>query len=135
MTVVADTNIWVSSLMGKRLEGLTELLRTKRVRLITSEEQLAEVEEVLSRPKVLRFLATEGETRALTNIRGMATIIRDYEPIVACRDPKDDYLLGMAVAANADLIVTGDKDLLTLHPFRGIAIITYAEFERRLNEL
>ena len=48
--------------------------------------------------------------------------------ITACRDPKDDKFLTLAVAANADYIVTGDDDLLVLHPFRGIQIIKPAEF-------
>ena len=47
-----------------------------------------------------------------------------------CRDPKDDQILELAVSGNADCIVTGDDDLLTLNPFRGIAIITPADFLR-----
>jgi predicted nucleic acid-binding protein len=42
----------------------------------------------------------------------------------ACRDPRDDKFLALAVAGHADCIITGDKDLLALHPFRGIAILT-----------
>lgn len=48
--------------------------------------------------------------------------------IRACRDPKDDKFLELAVSGNADVIVTGDKDLLALHPFRGIAILTPLDF-------
>jgi predicted nucleic acid-binding protein len=47
---------------------------------------------------------------------------------VACRDPTDDKFLELAVSGNADLILSGDKDLLTLHPFRGIPIVTPAAF-------
>jgi predicted nucleic acid-binding protein len=50
------------------------------------------------------------------------------ERIVACRDPTDDKFLELAVSGNADLILSGDKDLLTLHPFRGIPIVTPAAF-------
>ncbi len=48
--------------------------------------------------------------------------------ITACRDPKDDKFLEVAVAGHADIIVTGDKDLLALHPFEGIPIVTPATF-------
>ena len=48
--------------------------------------------------------------------------------IRACRDPKDDKFLEVAVHGSADVIVTGDSDLLDLHPFRGIAILTPADY-------
>ena len=50
------------------------------------------------------------------------------EQIVACRDPTDDKFLELAINGHADLIVSGDADLLALDPFRGIAIITPAAF-------
>jgi predicted nucleic acid-binding protein len=50
------------------------------------------------------------------------------ERIAACRDPTDDMFLELAVNGRADMIVTGDLDLLVLHPFRGIPIITPLAF-------
>ncbi|MBV8911874.1 MAG: putative toxin-antitoxin system toxin component, PIN family, partial [Acetobacteraceae bacterium] len=50
------------------------------------------------------------------------------ERIVACRDPTDDKFLELAVNGRADLVVTGDLDLLVLNPFQGIPIITAAAF-------
>jgi len=58
----------------------------------------------------------------------MAEPVMITERIVACRDPTDDKFLELAVSGNADLILSGDKDLLTLHPFRGIPIVTPAAF-------
>jgi putative PIN family toxin of toxin-antitoxin system len=52
-------------------------------------------------------------------------------PIRACRDPRDDKFLEVAVHGHADLIVTGDADLLALNPFQGIAILTPAEYLER----
>ena len=52
-------------------------------------------------------------------------------PVKACRDPKDDKFLEVAVNGEADLIMTGDKDLLALHPFRGMEIITPREYAKR----
>jgi len=48
-----------------------------------------------------------------------------------CRDPKDNMLLELALSGHADLIVTGDKDLLCLHPWRGIAILSPADYLER----
>ena len=52
-------------------------------------------------------------------------------PVRACRDPRDDKFLEVAVRGRADAIVTGDADLLALHPFRGIAILTPAKYLER----
>ena len=52
------------------------------------------------------------------------------ERIVACRDPKDDKFLELAATGRADVIVSGDADLLALGPFRGILIVDAAIFGR-----
>jgi predicted nucleic acid-binding protein len=57
--------------------------------------------------------------------------IIDPPPIRACRDPKDDKFLEVAVHGRTDAIVTGDEDLLDLNPFRGVAILTPAEYLER----
>lgn len=57
-----------------------------------------------------------------------AELVSITERIGACRDPKDDKFLELAVNGHADLIVSGDTDLLTLNPFRGIQIVTPATF-------
>jgi uncharacterized protein len=59
-------------------------------------------------------------------------LIAITERIAACRDPKDDKFLELAVNGRADLIVTGDADLLALDPFRGIPIVTPAAFVRHM---
>ncbi len=53
-----------------------------------------------------------------------ATLITIIEQITDCRDPKDNKFLELAINGNATCIITGDKDLLVLHPFRGISILT-----------
>ena len=56
------------------------------------------------------------------------------ERVTACRDPKDDKFLEIAVAGEADVIVSGDQDLLVLHPFAGIPIVPPNAFLRMLDE-
>jgi putative PIN family toxin of toxin-antitoxin system len=57
--------------------------------------------------------------------------IEAVHSINVCRDPRDDKFLSLAVSGNADLIITGDKDLLVLHPFRGIDIIRPIDYLSR----
>jgi putative PIN family toxin of toxin-antitoxin system len=61
----------------------------------------------------------------------LCTLVQIPTPIRACRDPRDDKFLEVAVHGRADAIVTGEEDLLILHPFRGIAILTPREYMER----
>jgi uncharacterized protein len=63
-----------------------------------------------------------------TNVLVSTVLVIIHETVTACRDPKDDKFLELAVNASADIIVTGDEDLLVLHPFRGISILRPADF-------
>ena len=69
----------------------------------------------------------------LNDIEKEALFIEPVVKISECRDPKDNKFLELAVAGKADCIVTGDKDLLELHPFRNIRIITPKEFLTQFN--
>lgn len=64
-----------------------------------------------------------------------ATVVEPREQIRVCADPDDDRFLEAAVAANADVIVTGDRQLLALNPFRSIGIITPADYLRRFGRM
>jgi predicted nucleic acid-binding protein len=57
-----------------------------------------------------------------------ALFVEPMEEVRACRDAKDDKFLELAVSGRAAYIISGDADLLVLHPFRDIAIMTAAEF-------
>jgi uncharacterized protein len=97
-----------------------------------SPEMIAEVLETLAKPKLARYIRrgnVDELVRAYVSIGH--SILVDY-PIMACRDPDDDKFLSVAVAGNADAIVTGDDDLLVLHPFRGIEILRPAAIANRL---
>ena len=64
----------------------------------------------------------------LSELLAAAELVTITDRITACRDPKDDKFLELAVNGHADLIVSGDADLLALNPFRGIPIVTPATF-------
>ena len=89
---------------------------------------------MLSRPKFqVKYHVQPDDMTAMVNLlrlRGKL-VIPDHE-IMACRDQKDNKFLEAALAGDADVIVTGDDDLLELHPFEGADILRPAEFLTRL---
>lgn len=82
---------------------------------ITDEIQYVLAQKFGYSPSMLR--------RSLQRIERMATLIVPHVQVAASRDPDDDRILECAVAAKADYLVTGDKALLNLHPFRRIQIL------------
>lgn len=95
--------------------------------LLKSAATEAEFLDVLQRPRI-RALTLPLFREGMTRMIGAAEPVAVAERIKACRDPKDDKLLELAINGRADLIVTGDADLLALDPFRGIPIMTAAGF-------
>jgi putative PIN family toxin of toxin-antitoxin system len=96
-------------------------------RLLASDETLAEFGKVLLRDKFDKAIDRALREELIEEYSRLCTLVPIPRPIHACRDPKDDKFLEVAVHGRADAIVTGDSDLLDLNPFRGIAILTPAE--------
>ena len=131
--VVIDTNIWISFLIGKHLAGLHRHIDSGRVEVVTCEAQLRELADVLNRPRIRKYIS---EVQAETFLDLLCEIALMVEPVqgpTICRDPKDDYLLYTAIAAQADYLVSGDNDVLTLDYIVDTKIITYTDFDMMLN--
>lgn len=92
---------------------------------------LAELSEVLSRSRFRRFIDEEDIRRFLAALTHESEWIDADIEVTACRDPKDDKFLSLAVSGHATHIVTGDADLLALHPFRGVEILQPQTFLER----
>ena len=105
-------------------------MRNGSVTFISSPELLAELAEVLARPKFDAVLSRSSASREqmLVQVRMLAEVT-DPPPLAhpVCRDPDDDAVLALARAAQADLIVPGDDDLLSLTRFDGIPILNPAQ--------
>ena len=129
MRVVVDTNVLVSAILFRSSQPAIVLRRVlQRETLLTSQAIFEEWHEVLSRPKFDRYVVEALRTEFLETILNDAVWVEIQESVIACRDPKDDKFLALAVNGQADFIVTGDRDLLVLNPFRGIAIVQPEEF-------
>ena len=136
MRVVLDTNVLLSGLLWHGTpHTLIERVREGTLFLISSPALLAELAEVIARSEFEIILARSNTSRerSLAELRALAEV-NDPAPLTTpvCRDPDDDAVLALAIAAHADLIVSGDRDLLDLRRFQDIAIVTPAEALRRI---
>jgi putative PIN family toxin of toxin-antitoxin system len=130
MRVVLDTNVLVSAaLKDKSLPAMAVHLVAQRGVLLKSRATEQQLFEVLARPYFAALIAPAAQAW-LQKLLAAAETVTITERIVACRDPTDDKFLELAISGRADLIVSGDADLLALDPFRGIPIITPAAFVR-----
>ncbi|MGA3362620.1 MAG: putative toxin-antitoxin system toxin component, PIN family [Solirubrobacteraceae bacterium] len=122
MRVVADANVLVSAALGRSPKAPSVMALDAaldgRVELVTSPKLLAEVADVLGRPRLRRYLSTEEATRYVDDLAALTVRLNDpVEPHAAvCRDPRDDYLVALARSSGADAVVTGDLDLLAIDP-------------------
>ena len=133
---VVDTNILIRALIkpqGAVGPVLTQL-RDGDYTLLYAEPLLDELMAKLALPRIRdKYHLTDDDVEtvlALILLRGEP--VMPQRRITACRDPKDNIVLEVAVAGEADYIVTGDNDLLVLHPFEGIPIVGPAEFLKAL---
>jgi putative PIN family toxin of toxin-antitoxin system len=126
MRAVVDTNVFFSALRVVPVPGRLSppgqlLLRAGwgDFTLIMSEAILAELEGVLER----KFQWEQSRLAAtMARIRDMSEIVHPSLTVADCRDPDDNRILEAAIEGRADLIVSGDKDLLDMKAFRGIEI-------------
>ena len=135
LRVVIDTNVYVSryirphSVPGRAVERVWTESQT-----LISAPTWRELHEVLNRSKFARYVQPNMLRAFLRRVYETSEKISITSPVRACRDPRDDKFLELAVHGHADLLITGDADLLALHPFRGIAILSPDDFLLRAPE-
>ncbi len=126
---VFDTNTVVSALLLKKSvvrQALDKAL--ERGKLLVSQATIEELNEVLRRRGFDKYVFEEERIEFITVLVREAILVDAAETITECRDPKDNKFLELAVSGRATCIVSGDDDLLSLHPFRGIPILTPRQF-------
>lgn len=138
MRLVLDTNTVISGLLWQGPPArLIDAAQADQIELVTSTALLAELQGVLGRDKFARQLAKRQLSPAdlFDGYAALATrFVAAPLPQPVSRDPDDDAVLACAFAAQADLIVSGDGDLLTLGDFREIPIVTADEAVGRIGE-
>lgn len=128
MRVVVDTNVIVSALFKTTsVPALALRLVHRYDTLLESMETEAELRLVLARPKIASFL-TSDVVAWIDQMLATAELVSVDDRFSACRDERDDKFLHLAVAGHADIIISGDADLLSMALFREVPIISPANF-------
>jgi putative PIN family toxin of toxin-antitoxin system len=126
---ILDTSVLVSAVLIGNSRPAEAFHKARQLgEILLSLTVAEELNDVLGREKFDRYITREDRERFLAAFIQAAKFIEVTEQITACRDPKDDKFLELAVSGHATCIVTGDDDLLVLHPFRGIPILSVEQF-------
>ncbi len=136
MRVVADANVFVSAALGRSPQApsvrIINAALDGRVELVMSPALLTEIADVLSR--IRKRISAEDAQLFLGDVVAQAVMFADpANPPSVCRDPDDDYLVALTVMASAEVLVSGDDDLLAVEPERaGVEVLTPRQLVERL---
>jgi len=126
--VVVDTNWWVSFVINRFKSQLAEALMNPRLRFYSSAELDNEILETLDLPHLQKFVRPEIKVEFLALYPAVVVKVPVFNEVTLCRDAKDNFLLSLSQDAQADYLVTGDKDLLILDKFGKTRILKMADF-------
>ena len=127
--IIIDTNIWISFLIGKSLKGLQNHLDSQSIKVITCNEQYLELSDVLKRPKIKKYFTKEQIVEFFELLGESSEKVKIVTKTNLCRDPKDNYLVSLAIDSKADYLITGDKDLLDLVKIGVTVVLKYSNFD------
>ncbi|MBP7280830.1 MAG: putative toxin-antitoxin system toxin component, PIN family [Leptospiraceae bacterium] len=128
MKIFIDTNVWISYFLSRTFGNLESILSKKEIKIYTSLEQIDELERVLRYPKLKKYFSEEAIIDILKFVSEKSNVVSIKRIIQDCRDPEDNYILDIGTQFHLDYIITGDEDLLALHPYKKIQVIKIAKF-------
>jgi putative PIN family toxin of toxin-antitoxin system len=130
--VVIDTNVLISGLLATTSTPAKAVERAITTgQIVATTATLRELIAKLLSPKFDRYASRERRDALLLRLAPLVEIVEAVQEIRASRDRRDDKFLDAAVNGRADVLVSGDRDLLALNPFRGIPIVTPSEYLKR----
>ena len=126
---VVDTNVLVSHLLlPESVPGQALRLALSLGDILVSDSTLTELASVINRPKFDKYISKSDRRKFFEVLAPLCINVEIIQSIQASRDPKDDKFLEVAINGSADFILTGDTDLLELHPFHEIPIYSPSQF-------
>ena len=129
LRVVFDTNVVVSAMLLPLSVPRRAFDRAlQEGRLLISAATITELDEVIRLPRFDKYLVEEERVEFLATLVHEAELVNVVETVTDYRDPRDNKFLELAVSGRATHIITGDSDLLVLHPFRGVIVVSPSAF-------
>ncbi len=132
MRVVIDNNVIISAaLIQKSMvhQAFAKAAKASDITLLRSESTLTELLRTIYKPKFdLYFKPPNSREELLVSFINGSLNVEIKHKVTVCRDSKDNKFLELSLSGQANCIITGDKDLLTLHPFENIPIISPSDF-------
>jgi putative PIN family toxin of toxin-antitoxin system len=133
--IIVDSNIWISFLIGKNLIGLQNYIDSQKIKIVTCNEQLTELSEVFKKPKLKKYFTKEQISEFFELLDESSDCILISTKSNICRDPKDNYLVSLALVSKVDFLFTGDKDLLELNKIGETVVLKFADFDTFISTL
>ena len=131
---VFDTNVIISSLLFEGSKpDLAVRYALQNGNILFSLALIEEIDEVLSRAKFRKYITDDEREEFLDSFVDRGILIEVVDVVRECRDPKDDKILELSLSGKADLVISGDKDLLVLSPFRSIQIQSVDQFLKNVS--
>jgi putative PIN family toxin of toxin-antitoxin system len=132
LKIIIDTNLWISFLITKSYNRIDNLIINKKIRIVFSEELLSEFIEVTQRPGLAKYFTKNDLEELLELFEFYGDFVEVKSKIKQCRDPKDNFLLSLAIDSKADYLLTGDNDLLEIKEIGRTKILTVTEFLKKI---
>ena len=126
--IVIDTNLWISFLISNGYEKLDFLFLSEKICLLFSKQSFAEFIKVASREKFRKYFSEKDLNELSVRMMKVAKIVHTKTIQTQCRDPKDNFLLELAIDGKADYLITGDNDLLDIKTIGKTQIIKISDF-------
>ncbi len=126
--IILDTNIWISFLITKNFNDLDRLIDEGKIKLIFSNELIEEFIAVSKRPKFIKYFNISDVITIIDLFNTFGKLVTVKTKCEDCRDPKDNFLLNLAIDSKADYLITGDSDLLIIEKIMKTKIITFNSF-------
>lgn len=125
---VLDTNLWISFLISRKYDAIDQLFEDEQLVLLFSDRLISEFTEVALRPKFRKYFQSTDIEDILLSFDAFGEMIEVTSNVTICRDPKDNFLLNLAIDGHADYLITGDADLLELEQVEHVKVISYKDF-------
>ena len=127
--LILDSNIWISYVITKQLQTLVAIIHNHKLTVLTSEQLVTEIQEVLSRPKFKKYIKHSDIKEVITLHLKLCRFVSMEETTNQLSDAKDNFLLNLYNEGKATILVSGDKELLREAGELDYRVMTLREFE------